>query len=172
MLEHLLPLRLALAQGFRRTLFRPDAALERGLHLPAGIPHQMHHDQRGEKQGDEQRDGNQMVGDIGRGAEHQPDASCRQRRQRHAAEQRLLGREPGFQWLVTHRSTNQLACGPAPRQVIMTDQRRQIGPPNGSTLAAFQGSKDMVRRDIAAFPSVCRGTVGRASSRGAKVRQS
>ena len=113
MLEDLLPLRLTLAQGFRRTLFGPDAALERGLHLPAGIPHQMHHDQCGEKQGDEQRDGNQMVGDIGRGAEHEPDAGRRQRRQRHAAEQRLLGRGPGFQCLVTHGSTNIRPSGTA-----------------------------------------------------------
>jgi hypothetical protein len=88
MLKDLLPLLLALAEGLSRPLFGPYPALERGFHLTAGVPHQVKHAQRSEKQGDQQSDGNQMVGDIRRGAEHQPDAGRGQRRQRHAAEQR------------------------------------------------------------------------------------
>jgi len=55
--KHLPPLRLASAQGFRRMLYGRCSAIEFGFHLPAATPDQVHHDQCGEKQGNEQHDG-------------------------------------------------------------------------------------------------------------------
>ena len=77
-LEDFLPLRLALAQGLYRALFRPCAVLERRFHLPAGAPYELHHDQGGEQQGDEQCGGDQIAGNRWCRTEHEPDAGRRE----------------------------------------------------------------------------------------------